>query len=66
MYMVPYICLVLVVPKELRTKIMKELDNSRISGHLGRDRTLESIRRRIYSYPIKRKSYLRLLKRITT
>jgi len=40
--------LVLVVPKELRTKIMKELHNSRISGHLGRDRTLESIRRRFY------------------
>lgn len=38
--------LVLIVPKELRTKIMKELHNSPISGHLGRDRILESIRRR--------------------
>lgn len=40
--------LVLVVPKELRNKIMKELHNSRISGHLGRDRTLESVKRRFY------------------
>ncbi|CAG2226544.1 unnamed protein product [Mytilus edulis] len=40
--------LVLVVPKELRVKIMRELHNNRIAGHLGRDRTLESIRRRFY------------------
>ena len=36
------------VPKELRTKIMTELHNSRISGHLGRDRTLQSIKHRFY------------------
>lgn len=40
--------LVLVVPKELRTKLMKELHNSRISGHLGRDRTIQSVKRRFF------------------
>lgn len=40
--------LVLVAPKEVRSKILKELHNSKVSGHLGRERTLKAVKSRFY------------------
>ncbi|CAG2247528.1 unnamed protein product [Mytilus edulis] len=40
--------LVLVAPKEMRDKIFSELHEKRTAGHMGRDKTLDSIRRRFY------------------
>lgn len=40
----------LVAPKGVtcRSKILKELHNSKISGHLGRERTLKAVKSRLY------------------
>lgn len=40
--------LLLVVPKSLRKDLMYQLHNKRVAGHLGRDKTLGSIRKRFY------------------
>ena len=40
--------LALVAPKEARSKILKELHNSKISGHLDRERTLKAVKSRFY------------------
>ena len=38
----------LVAPKEVRSKTSKELHNSNISGHLGREITLKAVKSRFY------------------
>lgn len=38
----------LVVPKPIRFEIMQNLHNNRISGHLGREKTLNKVRARFY------------------
>ena len=40
--------LVLVAPREIRSKIFKELHSQRIAGHLGRDRSIIAIKRRFF------------------
>lgn len=40
--------LVLVAPKEVRNQIFHELHENRTAGHLGRDKTLDSVKRRFY------------------
>ena len=43
-----YIILQLVAPHSLRSLIFKQLHNSHIAGHMGREKTLMSVRRRFY------------------
>lgn len=38
----------LVAPRNIRSKIFHELHEARTAGHLGRERTLKSIKRRVY------------------
>ena len=38
----------LVAPKAVRSKTLKELHNSNISGHLGREITLKAVKSRFY------------------
>jgi len=38
----------LVVPDTVRKKIFEDLHTNRISGHFGRDKTIEAVRRRFY------------------
>ena len=40
--------LVLVAPKEVRNKIFSELHEKRTAGHMGRDKTIDSIKKRFY------------------
>ena len=40
--------LVLIVPIEVRCKILRELHNSKISCHLGRERTIKAVKSRFY------------------
>ena len=40
--------LLLVAPREIRSTILQQLHNNRTAGHLGRERTLRSIKRRVY------------------
>ena len=42
------VILQLIAPKSLRFEIMNQLHNNRISGHLGREKTLSKIRSRFY------------------
>ena len=38
----------LVAPKEIRSTVFHQLHESRTAGHLGRERTIKSIKRRVY------------------
>ena len=38
----------IVAPQIIRDKVLESLHNSRLSGHLGRDKTYEAVRRRFY------------------
>ena len=40
--------LLLVAPKEIRSTVFHQLHESRNAGHLGRERTIKSIKRRVY------------------
>ena len=40
--------LVLVAPREIREKIFHELHENRTAGHMGRDKTIDSVKRRFY------------------
>ena len=38
----------LILPESLRAEVFKQLHSNRIAGHLGRDRTIHSVKRRFY------------------
>lgn len=38
----------LVAPYKVKSEILKPLHDSRVSGHLGRDKTLDSVKRRFF------------------
>ncbi|CAC5392160.1 unnamed protein product [Mytilus coruscus] len=38
----------LVAPYEVKSEILKQLHDSRVAGHLGRDKTLDSVKRRFF------------------
>jgi hypothetical protein len=40
--------LLFVAPRNIRSKIFQELHENRTAGHLGRERTIKSIKRRLY------------------
>lgn len=40
--------LLLIAPRQIRSKILHELHDNRTSGHLGRDRTIKAVKRRVY------------------
>lgn len=40
--------LLLVAPRQIRSQIFHELHDNRIAGHLGRERTIKSVKRRVY------------------
>lgn len=44
--------IVLVAPKEIRNKCLYELHQNRTAEHLGRDKTLDSVKRRFYWHGI--------------